>query len=204
MRSRTPPELPGRCHTCILPERICLCPEVPRVETRTRILLIRHWKETLKSTNTARLAAMSLPNLVLTPYGAPDAPFDESLIPSEGAWVLFPDGGAKEIPDPPPKTLVVVDGTWKQARRIVHHVHGLRNMPRLALPPPLPGSRRLRQPTNADGMSTIEAVAQALRMLEGPEKAVPLEKLHRIQMQRVLSCRGESLPDEMSDHVGRP
>jgi len=196
MRSRTPPDLPGRCHTCILPERICICGSVERVETRTRVLLIRHWKEQLKSTNTARLAVMSLPNLVLAPYGAPDAPFDESLIPTEDAVVLFPDGGARALPDPLPKTLVVVDGTWKQARRIVHHVPGLRAMPRLALPPPLPGSRRLRQPTNSDGMSTIEAVAHALQILEGPDKAAPLRRLHRLQMQRVLSCRGESLPDE--------
>jgi DTW domain-containing protein len=193
MRSRTLPDLPGRCRACILPERICLCAEVPRIETKTRIFLIRHWKETLKSTNTARLAALALPNLSMRPYGAPDAPFDEDGVPTEDTWVLFPDGGAREVPSPPPRTLIVVDGTWKQARRIVHHVPKLRAMPRLALPPPLPGTRRLRQPPHADGMSTVEAIAQALFLLEGPQVSEPLHALHRLHMERILNCRGESL-----------
>ena len=35
MRSRTPADLAGRCPRCYLPTRLCLCPQVPRLDTRT-------------------------------------------------------------------------------------------------------------------------------------------------------------------------
>ncbi|HVG58233.1 MAG TPA: DTW domain-containing protein, partial [Hyalangium sp.] len=57
MRSRTPADLAGRCPRCYLPTRLCLCAQVPRLDTRTEFLVIRHNKEKEKSTNTARLAA---------------------------------------------------------------------------------------------------------------------------------------------------
>jgi DTW domain-containing protein len=192
MRSRTPPDLPGRCRRCFLLQRLCLCDQVPRIETKTQIFMIRHWKEQLKSTNTARLAALALPSLTLRDYGAPEAPFDEASVPAD-AWLLFPDGGSREPPAVLPKNLVVVDGTWKQARRIVHHVPALRAMPRLVLPPPRAGTHRLRQPPVAEGRSTLEAIAAALGKLEGEAVGEQLEKLHRLFVDRILSCRGETV-----------
>jgi DTW domain-containing protein YfiP len=74
--------------------------------------------------------------------------------------------------------LLVLDGTWAQARRMLYRVEALRDLPRLSLPvtSALPHIRR--QP-RAGAMSTFEAIARALQLLEGDVVADPLETLLR-------------------------
>ena len=192
MRSRTPEDLAGRCSRCFLPTSLCLCAEVPSVSTRTELLIIRHHKETLKSTNTARMAALALPRCRILSYGSPgQPPFDASILEEPGTWLLFPDAQQTPAPDaPPPARLIVLDGSWGQARRMVQRVPALRRLPGLKLPPPAPDTRRLRRPPHPDGMSTLEAVAGALAHLEGEHVARPLYALHEVMIDRVMMSRG--------------
>lgn len=190
MRSRTPEDLAGRCPRCYLPTSLCLCAEVPQVLTRTELLVIRHNKEKEKSTNTARIAALAMPRCQLLTYGAPGQPFDPAVLDEPDTWLLFPSN-APPAPDAPlPRRLVVLDGSWGQARRMVQRVPQLRRLPSLALPPPAPDTRRLRRPPHPEGMSTIEAMAGAVAVLEGEEAARPLYALHELMIDRVLASRG--------------
>ncbi|MCE9668138.1 DTW domain-containing protein [Myxococcus stipitatus] len=192
MRSRTPEDLSGRCPRCFLPTSLCLCAELPRIPTRTELLIIRHHKETLKSTNTARMAALALPHCRIVSYGSPGHPFDASLLEdADDTWLLFPD--AQQTPAahaPPPRRLIVLDGSWGQARRMVQRVPALRRLPGLKLPPPPPDTRRLRRPPHPDGMSTLEAIAGALAYLEGDAVAEPLYALHERMFDQVMASRG--------------
>ncbi|MDY7229686.1 tRNA-uridine aminocarboxypropyltransferase [Hyalangium rubrum] len=190
MRSRTPEDLAGRCPRCYLPTRLCLCAEVPRIDTRTEFLVIRHNKEKEKSTNTARMAALALSRCQVLTYGAPGERFDASVLEQPDTWLLFP-GAPAPAPDASlPKRLVVLDGNWGQARRMVQRVPALRRLPGLTLPPPAPDTRRLRRPPHPEGMSTLEAMAGALAFLEGEEKAQQLYALHELMIDRVLESRG--------------
>jgi DTW domain-containing protein YfiP len=91
------------------------------------------------------------------------------------------------IPDPAPDTLVVLDGSWGQARRMLQRIPPLRTMPRLSLP--VRDAERLRRPTVAGGMSTLEAIAAALELLGDAETARALEALHRLAVARSLRLR---------------
>lgn len=190
MRSRTPEDLAGRCPRCYLPTALCVCAEVVPVLTRTEFLVIRHNKEREKSTNTARMAALALPRCRMLTYGAPGAPFDASVLEAPDTWLLFPGAPPPAPGAPPPARLVVLDGSWGQARRMVQRVPELRRLPGLTLPPPAPNTRRLRRPPHPDGMSTIEAMAGAVAFLEGEETARPLYDLHELMIERVLASRG--------------
>lgn len=179
----------------------CVCAWVPRVENRTRILVIRHQKESFKSTNTARLAALALRELRIVDYGAPGRPFDPAELEGEDVWTLFPGTG------PPaagaPRTLVVLDGTWAQARQMAHRIPRLSGLPRLALSPPAMAVTRLRQPPHPEGMSTIEAIATALTRLEGEAVGGPLLALHERYVEAVLRSRGAwAGPREDGDRDG--
>jgi DTW domain-containing protein len=189
MRSSTPEGLGGRCPGCFIPHALCLCAEVPRVETRTQFLLVRHAKELRKSTNTARIAALAMPNLTLMDYGLPGAPFPEEVLAAPGTWVLFPGEGQRPSEERPSR-LVVLDGTWAQARRILHRLPSLQMMPRLSFERPAPPLIRLRRPHFSQGMSTLEAIAEAVEHLEGEERAAPLRQLNALMVQRVLRSRG--------------
>ncbi len=160
------------------------------VPTKTRFVVLRHWKERHKTSNTARLAALAMPNLSLVDYGGPGpgAQFDPSVIPP-GAWLLYPDQVATR-PDPPPGTVVVLDGTWAQARRMSQRHAVLRGLPKLSLPSPPPGRKRFRYGPTPEGMNTLEAIARAVALLEGESLAAPLDRLYDIAVERMLVLRG--------------
>lgn len=190
------PTLEGRCPRCWVMLGHCVCAHIPTLPTTTRLLVVRHIKERHKSTNTARLAALALPNMRIVDYGAPDAPFDPTPLAEEDTWVLFPGGGSP-VADHRPRTLVILDGTWAQARQMSHRIPGLGRLPRLSLEGPAAPVLRLRQPPHPEGMSTLEAIALALGQLEGAPAGEALLGLHARYVEAVLVARGQiraSLP----------
>lgn len=167
-----------------------MCAEIPEVRARTEVLILRHVKEVWKSTNTARLAAMAVRGTRLVTYGAPGTPFDEGLVSAPGTWLLFPEAGGAEPAEPAPSRLVVLDGSWGQARRMLQRVPALRRLPRLRLDSPAPERTRMRRPPSRDGMSTLEAIGHALERVEGADVGRPLLALYDLAVERVLATRG--------------
>lgn len=197
MRSRTLPHLPGRCARCYQRTPFCVCAEVPVVETRTRFVVIRHFKEAPKSTGTARVAGLALPNLELRAWGERDVPLQTGDLDAPGTWLLFPgDAPTQSLPVEPPARVVVLDGTWQQAKSMVRRLPVLRTLPRLHLTPKVAAMYRLRQPPSADGMSTLEAIARVVDLLEGEEKGEALHRLHALWIERCMAGRGRPLDVE--------
>lgn len=181
---------------------LCICALIPRVETRTRLLLVLHQLEDRKPTNTGRLAARCLVNgAVSARGGAAPATFWQGTQP----LLLFPHGDARPLEEwrdsPRPLTLVVPDGTWRQANKARRRVEGLVDLPCVALPPMVRSSYRLRHDRRPDRVSTIEAVALALRILEGPAAAEPLERIFRIMVDRTLWTNGRIATGEVTGGI---
>jgi len=188
MRSTTPRDLNGHCPRCLLSLEICVCSVLPCVEARTEIVLIRHVTERLLTSNTGRFAALVLPNSRLLAYGGGDT-FDATPLRAPGTALLYCSGPARPLPFVPER-LIVLDGSFRQARRMYKRVPELRDLPELSLPAPQITPTRLRRPTQRDGMSTIEAIAAALSALEGAELAAPLWALHAELVSRADRLRG--------------
>jgi DTW domain-containing protein len=173
-----------RCARCLFQQRVCLCAAIPVIETRTRIVIVRHSRERNRSSNTGRLAHLALPNSVIVDHGDPGgAP---TVLPSlEGAWVVYPSGEPLErAPEPPPAQLVILDATWSQARRMFHKLGALRGLPILRFPDaPMPAGRLRASPAEGH-VSTIEAIARALRLVEGDHVATPLETVFQVAVSR--------------------
>ena len=164
-----------RCVRCR--QQRCVCAAIAPVETRTRFLIVRHRAERSRLSNTGHFAALALAGCQLLEYGDREARFDdESLQAGPGTALLFP-GGATTPPTPPPQRVIVLDGSWSQARRMRQRIAALRGVPLLTLPPPDAARRRLRRAPHSDGMSTLEAIAGAVALLEGPAPAAALERL---------------------------
>ncbi len=158
-----------RCGHCGLPEGLCVCPELPRVVVRTRVVVVMHYVEALRSTNTGRLVARMLPTATVRVRGAreaPDQPVPEGrrlvLFPSEEARPLRPDDAGDDL------VLVVPDGTWAQARRIHRRDPAARGAEAVTLVDPGRSAYGLRRNPRPGGLCTLEAVAAALGALEGP------------------------------------
>lgn len=197
MRSTTPRDLEGHCKVCWLHQEICLCDAIPRLMARTRIVIVRHVAELRLTSNTARFAALALPGTQVLEYGGGPS-FDDSEVAAPGTALLYSTApGAPSRPrlGPSPERLVVLDGSFRQTRRMYRRIEALRHLPELALPPPPVPPIRLRNPPRSDGMSTLEAIAHALALLEGPGLAEPLLALHDELVRRVDTRRGR-LRDE--------
>jgi len=163
--------------------RVCLCAAIPTVETQTRVVIVRHHLERYRSSNSGRLAHFALPNSVIIDHGGQLGP--ATLPPLDGAWLVFPAGEPTLVaPVPPPKQLVFLDATWSQARRMFRKLGALRGLPILRLPDaPMPAAR-LRESPEPGHVSTIEAIARALRLVEGDHVAEPLETVFQVAVSR--------------------
>jgi tRNA-uridine aminocarboxypropyltransferase len=164
---------------------VCLCADVPVVATRTRIVIVRHHLERHRSSNSGRLAHLALPNSELVDHGGIGGP--ARLPPLDGAWLVFPTGARTLAPPvPAPGTLVVLDATWSQARRMFRKLDALRGLPILHLPdePEAPDRARLRESPGPGQVSTLEAIARALRLVEDEAAARALEGLYDVAVTR--------------------
>jgi len=192
MRSFTTAELPGRCQRCWIRVEHCVCPVVPRVVPRTGVVVVRHAREAMKSTGTVRVAALALPDAHVLEYGEDTEPAQSQLAPllGPGTFLLFPAEPSTPWDAAAVRNLVVLDGTWRQARRMYHRLPALHALPKLALPPKAEKVLRLRDSTTEGGRSTLEALADALALLEGEAVARPLHALHAEYVERVFRARG--------------
>ncbi|HEU4417282.1 MAG TPA: tRNA-uridine aminocarboxypropyltransferase [Planctomycetota bacterium] len=160
-----------RCYRCWRPVATCFCSELPTLPTRTRIVILQHPHERCHPFGTARLVALCLPqSRIHVAYkglsGDLHCPVD---VPRDAA-VLFPHASASDLADLPvterPTTLVVLDGTWAHSKRLWRENAWLQRLRHVRLRPVAPSRYRIRREPQADYVSTVEAVVQALRILE--------------------------------------
>lgn len=194
MRSRTPEDLTGRCRKCHLPEQVCPCAELAPIRTETEFVILRHAREGIKSTNSARWAALVLERCSVHDVDG-DADVPAEKLAGEGVAVLFP--GGRPVEELRPRKLIVLDGTWRQVRRMVVHRTPLRGIPTASLPGTLvsQGPRLRKAPTDGH-LATLEAIAEAVRRLEGTAPGEAVARAHRVFIERVLATRGRLRPED--------
>ncbi|MBL9014032.1 MAG: DTW domain-containing protein [Myxococcales bacterium] len=153
------------CARCRRPQSVCYCAALPTLETTTRIVILQHPREKEKPIGTARMASLCLPRAELHV----GLRWDASLL-GDHPILLYPGPGAKDIlTEPPvgPVTLIVVDGTWSQAKTVVRDNPALQALPRYAFHAPEPSIYRIRKEPKAEYCSTLEALMHVLGALEG-------------------------------------
>ncbi|MFW7264525.1 tRNA-uridine aminocarboxypropyltransferase [Pseudomonas juntendi] len=162
-----------RCERCQRPLDHCLCSLIPALGSRTRVILLQHPSESAHALNTARLAALGLSNAELRVGEVFDNLPALLATPGYRPALLFP--GAESQPlaaygpvDEQPLLLIVPDGTWRKARKLLYLNPLLETLPRVTLGQVAASRYRLRKAPEAGALSTIEAVVGALNALEQP------------------------------------
>lgn len=184
-----------QCSRCQRPTSHCLCALIPSLDSRTRVLLLQHPSEASHALNTARLAALGLINAQLVVGEV----FDDlqTLLnpPGYQARLLFPADDAQALqayaPSDPPLLLVVPDGTWRKARKLLHLNPLLAALPRMTLAPGAVSRYRLRKAPGPGALSTVEAIVQALQVLEAPTSFGPLLKPFEALIEGQITAMGE-------------
>lgn len=195
-----------RCTSCHMHLPLCVCELVPRIETETRLVLVIHRYEDRKPTNTGRIATACLPNSEVLVRGHEGRDAAVAFAPHTDPVLLFPHEDAEPlermVPASRPVTLVVPDGTWRQASKMPRRVPGLTDVRCVSLPAsPDRAPLRLRAEAHAHGLSTLEAIARALGVLEGPAVQAALERLYLTIVERTLWMRGALATHEVTTGI---
>ncbi|MEO6603622.1 MAG: tRNA-uridine aminocarboxypropyltransferase [Polyangiaceae bacterium] len=181
---------PPRCERCRMLVQGCLCALAPRLHTRTRLLVILSAAEAKKPTNTGRLAALCSDNSQVLVRGLPNQPLDLGFLAGQNAVVLCPDENATIVRRiAGPVTLVVPDGSWRQASKMPRREPMLRDLPRVMLPPLAALAPALRRETKDNGFATFVAVAHALGFIEDPLIEQAMLVFYDRIVQRIQSAR---------------
>lgn len=166
-----PEPTPARCYNCLRPQNLCYCEDLPRVATKTRIVILQHPHERTHPFGTARLAKLCMPNVsVHVPVPGFTGTLEKQVEVPADAAVLFPHPDAQDLETLPqeqwPSTLIAIDGTWSHAKRLYRENTWLHKRPHVRLSPAEPSRYRIRKEPKPDYISTLEAIVAALRIIE--------------------------------------
>ena len=170
---------------------------MPRLDLATRLLLVVHHRELKRTTNSGRLATLALTNSRLMIRGAGSERLDLTplLDPDYHSVVLYPAEDARDLSEltfDKPVQLIVADGTWRQAGKVHRRHPELVGLPRVKLTAVNSGTQHLRKEHFAEGFSTLEAIARAYGVLEGPAVERQLIDLYRAKLRATVEGRGQT------------
>ena len=176
------------CEQCQRPLGTCICRWITPTEHSVDVVVLQHPLEEHSAKGSARLLHLSLPrSRMVTGEAFAERelqawlcnPFEPSTDTADEkrAILLYPQTIGDEVAppiltpemvrDPSQLRLIVLDGTWRKSRKMLHLNPALQRLPRLSLHD-VPSSRYLiRKAHRAEQLSTLEANCLALAQLEG-------------------------------------
>ncbi len=187
------------CLGCGLHHIYCICNLIPRLNLRTKICLVIHKKELKRTTNTGQLAVKSLTNSELRIRGELNQkPLDLSdlLIPEYRTLLFFPAEDAVELTtefvqsSSLPIQLIIPDGNWRQASKVHSRHPELSLVQKVKISSVNKSEYHLRAEHMPEGMATLEAIAYALGIIEGPQIKNILLNLYQAKLKNTLTSRG--------------
>lgn len=185
----------NRCPKCKIHQLLCFCDEIKPLDLNTNLYLIVHKAELHLTSNTANLAHLVLKNSFFKTRGLKDEKIDFSDVDNKRpTYVLFPSDNAtpiEELPKNENYNLIVPDGTWSQAKRIVKRESELFNYPKVKITSQIDSKYFLRTEPHPYFLCTYEAIMYTLRHLHGEEKYLEMNRVFTIFVERNLWAKNK-------------
>lgn len=147
------------CWGCALPLKVCQCGDVvPKLDV-PNIIILRHPEERGRTLSTVSLIKQRYPSVLVKEGEVFSAPRNKNMA------LLFPDeaGNACAIAKPEaPQQLILLDATWRKAKRILHLNPWLAALPRVSLDANRVSNYLLRKVANEGALASVEAFALAM------------------------------------------
>jgi len=198
------------CGRCGKPPGVCICDRVEPVATRLRVVILQHPQEDDAILGTARLVAVTLPNTEIRvglSWASPEHALGLKSVDRKRWAVLAAAKPPAPVPDDERNSpvlvmdhkgklrdlkrhgldgIIVLDGTWSQAKTLWWRNAWLLKLPRIVLRPTEPSLYgKLRKTPRREWVSTLEAIADVLPALgEAAAVRVNLRRLLRTLLQR--------------------
>ena len=198
------------CPRCGKPPGVCICDRVETIATKLRVVILQHPQEDDALLGTAKLVEVTLPKAEIR-VGLSWASLDHALGTRDAnreRWAVL---AAAKLPAPIPESsrgdpvvvidrkgrlrdlkrhglegIIVLDGTWSQAKTLWWRNAWLLKLPLVVLTPREPSIYgRLRKEPRKEWVSTLEAIGDVLPALGEPQAVrSSLRRLLRTLLQR--------------------
>lgn len=187
----TPLTSRSNCPTCQLHANICVCNQCASVANTTPITIIQHPSEVGRSKGTVRILERCLAQVQVVVGETPEQLLQSGLnLPDTGAAVLFPGPASAPLEQAELGGIrhwVMVDGTWRKAAKILHLNPGLRALPRFHLADPPRSRYVIRKAPAEHHLSTAEAAAHLLRIVEPELDVTPVDTAMTVLVDKLLA-----------------
>ena len=156
------------CSRCNSPISRCFCYGLQEEHSGTDIIILQHPSETRHPLNTARILELGISNCrVFVGEGFNDNLCLQKSLKNKSPYLLFPTESAitseTVSQQHRPEVIILLDGTWRKARKIYYTNSWLQNLPCVTLTNPPTPNYRIRKSPGETSLSTVEATVTFLR-----------------------------------------
>lgn len=192
-----------RCETCLLPQADCICADKPAATAQSAFLFLMYTGECFKPSNTGRLIAdvASDHYAYVWDRTAPN-PALLSLLqnPAYQPVVVFPHeyASAERCIDVPPAAadlaasgkkplFIMLDGTWREAKKMFSKSPYLDQFPVLGLSPAKASGYVLREAAHLHQLCTAEVGVEVLRLAGDQQASQDLAQYFALFRRRYMA-----------------
>ena len=163
------------CNECGLPLINCICHKSAKVRTRAKFWILSSEREFYRPSNTARLLKLINPDsteiFLWERTKSPEHLIENIRGDKYSAFILFPTENEElenrnvkfELTAKIP-AFIILDGTWKEARKIFRKSYFLKGLPIVSIAPNYVSNYDLRRGAAEGNLCTIEAAIEMIKM----------------------------------------
>ena len=201
------------CPRCERPIDYCYCSELAAEQADINLVILQHPKETRHPMNTARIAELGISNCEIwvgedfTEHQPLLNLIKLNLIKEKQCYLLFPGPDAQDskqvLQKHTPDVVIIIDGTWRKAKRILHLNPQLQALPALSLNHEQLSNYRIRKAPDTASLSTVEAAVLLLRQVSNKKNAHQslLDVFDRMVQMQIERMGNEVYQNNYADRI---
>lgn len=200
----------GRCEHCVLRKPFCVCGKLSLLQMHAcdldfEVVVLINQREKYRSSNTAKIIEKIIGAKIFVDGLDEDISEFQRIVQAnlDNSFVLFPSDNSIDFPsfsncarncvlaESAKILIIVVDGTWRQARRLNLKIPD--SVPRVRILPTTLSKFLCRRQTRADRVCTLEALSLLLQDMGKVEAATRLDTgLETLVQGFNLQCYGST------------
>ncbi|MGI2022695.1 tRNA-uridine aminocarboxypropyltransferase [Shewanella glacialipiscicola] len=194
------------CVTCRYPQNACLCASVQPISPITQLVVLQHPSEVEHKKNSVRVLSLVVPTTQVY-VGECEADFADLqqylATCNKPIYLVYPSTSSVSVEEQsitPDCVLLLLDGTWRKAFKMLQLNVWLTQYPAVHLVEGYESRYRIRKSSRSDSLSTIEACAYMLNALEPALDIQPLTKA----LDAMVTLRIKAMPSSVQARYAEP
>ncbi|MBT4286076.1 MAG: DTW domain-containing protein [Deltaproteobacteria bacterium] len=198
-----------RCPGCQLPLSLCICCSLPRITAKATFWILMHPFEYDKPTNTGRIIqdCIHQSKIIFWERTLPSHRLLNLIKDNQQVFLVFPEEYKTNTNSPvhsrPLATenpnFILLDGTWKQARKIFRKSPYLHHLPILSLNSEQKSIYKLRRPSQDHHFCTVEVAIALLQQNQEIEQSLKLNLyFKKFVSQHMIHRNGKRFMEKMA------